>query len=154
MLWLIHIVFFQTVWHPGQANSSCVWALCETVEQVPARWLFPLIITRRCFLLVCVLRNWIWQTSRCIAEIERDVVYSPQINPFVSPIVILSCLKMLPKLRWNACKSWNIWTKWSIKTFFSVWILTVLELAVDCQTFFTWEQHTSRTIIEAFLTST
>lgn len=89
-------------------SKSCVWALCKTVEQVPARWLFPLIITRRCSPLVCVPWNWIWQTSRCIAEIERDGVYSPQISPFVFPRVILSDLKMLLELRQNACKTLNI----------------------------------------------
>lgn len=61
------------------------------------------------FPLVCVLWNRIWQTSKCIAEMESEVVYSPQINPFVSPAVILSSLKMLPKLRRDACKGRNIW---------------------------------------------
>ena len=89
----------------------CVWALREAVEQVPARWLFPLIIAWRCSPLVSALRNRIWQTSQCIAEMERDGVYTPQINPFVFPIVILSGLKMLPKLRQNACKTLNFLNK-------------------------------------------
>lgn len=104
LLFLTHIVFFETAWHSGQANSP-VFGLCMKLEQVTARWLFPLIITRRCFSLVYVLWNWTWQTSQCIAEIERDGVYSPQIIPFVFPIVILSALRMLPKLIQNDCKT-------------------------------------------------
>lgn len=46
-----------------------------------------------------------------ITEMERDVVYYQQINPFVFPIAILSCLKKLPKLRQNACKAQNIVNK-------------------------------------------
>lgn len=89
LLYSFFVFFFSWSWGPkhkhiSQSNSVCVWfilysfrlfdtqgqanspvsaALCETVEQVPARWLFPLIITRRCSPLVCVLQNWIWQTS-------------------------------------------------------------------------------------------
>lgn len=93
----------------GPNCSPPVSELCpKTEEQVPTCCPLPLIITERCSSHVCVRQNWIWQTILCSVEMERDGAYSPQINQFVCPVVIVSGSKMLLRLRWTASETLNV----------------------------------------------
>lgn len=83
-----------------------------------------------------------------IAEIEKYVAYSLQINPLVSPIMVLSGMKMQNKLWQNCPKAQNISTKLD-PCDFTVWIWLYRSSQLDVDIY----QQESSCTTEEFLSS-